>query len=385
MYARRPAVVGRALRAEALRADQSWVELATTKEWALQTAEQTVLEPLSLRVGQLVEVRGAEEILATLDENGELDSLPFMPEMLRYCGQRLTVYRSAHKACDTISRTGVREMTDAVHLIGDVGPVSGATLRRTAGTDVGVRCDGSAHDGCQAACLIYWKTAWLRPVDDATAPVQPAVDGQRLLPLLTIASRRPDDTDGAPRYRCQSTEMLRATPRVLPIRHVSQYVRDVRTGNVGALWSLRAFLVGLFNRLQMLSARRLPRWLRFRGGLRWRFLKGQPGPTPTRRTNLQPGDLVRVRSKEEIMKTLDVDLKNRGMGFDAEMARFCGRTARVARRVDHIIDETTGRMISMKNPCIVLEGIVCEGAYIANCPRSITAYWREIWLEKVDG
>ena len=39
---------------------------------------------LNLRVGEVVEVRTAEEILATLDEHGALDSLPFMPEMLRF-------------------------------------------------------------------------------------------------------------------------------------------------------------------------------------------------------------------------------------------------------------------------------------------------------------
>lgn len=56
-----------------------------------------------LRVGDLVEVRSAEEILATLDESGELENLPFMPEMLRFCGRRLTVHKVAHKLCDTIS------------------------------------------------------------------------------------------------------------------------------------------------------------------------------------------------------------------------------------------------------------------------------------------
>ncbi|MBX6769146.1 MAG: hypothetical protein IRY90_18685 [Actinomadura rubrobrunea] len=66
------------------------------------------------------------------------------------------------------------------------------------------------------------------------------------------------------------------------------------------------------------------------------------------------------------------------------MARFCGRTAKVARRVEQIIDERTGRMVRMKNPCLVLEDVVCEGAYSSNCPRSITPYWREVWLEKVD-
>ena len=50
------------------------------------------------------------------------------------------------------------------------------------------------------------------------------------------------------------------------------------------------------------------------------------------------------------------------------MSRFCGRTAKVARRVDRIIDEKTGRMLTMKNPCIVLEGVVCEGAFHAELP-----------------
>src|SRR5690242_7275014 len=101
---------------------------------------------LDLRVGDVVEVRSAAEIQATLDENGELDALPFMPEMLAYCGRRLTVYKVAHKACDTLKRAGMRRMDDAVHL-------------------AGVRCDGGGHGGCQAACLIYWKHAWLRKVD----------------------------------------------------------------------------------------------------------------------------------------------------------------------------------------------------------------------------
>ena len=36
----------------------------------------------SLRAGDVVEVRSLDEILATLDEQGELDALPFMPEMV---------------------------------------------------------------------------------------------------------------------------------------------------------------------------------------------------------------------------------------------------------------------------------------------------------------
>jgi hypothetical protein len=339
---------------------------ASADSGSVRQPREAAGQVLDLRVGQRVEVRSPEEILATLDERGELDSLPFMPEMLQYCGRQFTVYKVAHKLCDTLTLTGMRRMENAVHL-------------------AGVRCDGGGHDGCQAACLMYWKHAWLKPVEPGTPapPEAAAPDGTRLLPLLVSASRKAPAEDGSPRYSCQATEILRAAPETVPVRELKQYVRDVRSGNAGVWWTLRAFLVGIFNQVQNRS-RALPRWMRFRGGLRWGFLRSTADKTPTAEIGLKPGELVRVRSKEEIMKTLDRNLKNRGMGFDAEMLRFCGRTARVARRIDHIVDERTGRMLHMKNPCIVLEGIVCEGAYNGNCPRAITAYWREIWLERVE-
>ena len=58
---------------------------------------------LGLHAGKWVEVRSSDEILATLDSDGSLDALPFMPELLRYCGKRFRVYKVAHKSCDTSS------------------------------------------------------------------------------------------------------------------------------------------------------------------------------------------------------------------------------------------------------------------------------------------
>jgi hypothetical protein len=331
----------------------------------MQATELATVPSLDLKVGQLVEIRSAEEILATLDENGEYECLPFMPEMAQYCGQQLRVAAVAHKLCDTQTRSGMRKMNNAVHL-------------------TNAHCDGSAHGGCEADCVMYWKEAWLKPVS-GRAPVQPAgvPDTARLLPLITVATRRTPGEDGTTTYACQATELLRAAPDPLPLLSMGQYVQDIRTGNVGFFFVLRGFLVGLFNRAQSVSTKVLPRFLWFRGGLHWQFLKGSLDKTPTRESNLQPGELVRVRSKAEILATLNKDLLNRGLGFDPEMARFCGRTVRVSRRVNHIIDEKTGKMLDMKNPCIVLEGVVCEGAYNASCMRAIPAYWREIWLERV--
>ena len=334
----------------------------------MTTAHVVAPGVLALKVGDLVEVRSPEEIRATLDENGELDGLPFMPEMLASCGRRLTVHKVAHKSCDNIARTGLRRMTSAVHLTES-------------------RCDGSAHGGCENACSLYWKEQWLKRVDPDD-PVTPTPDaGHRaLLPLLLEKAQKEPFEDGEPRYSCQATEMLRATPQQLLRKDVGQYREDITSGNAGVLAVLTSFLVDVFNRYQDLSRRFLPRALRIRDGLHWRFLRGGvvSGRTPTEHLDLVPGELVRIKSREEIMATLDTNLLNRGMGFDAEMSRFCGRTARVKARATRCVDERTGRMLTMKNPCIILEDIVCEGAFSANCPREFVCWWREIWLERVE-
>jgi hypothetical protein len=322
-----------------------------------------------LRVGQLVEVRSAAEILATLDDNGELDNLPFMPEMLEFCGKRLTVHKVAHKLCDTISATGFRWMTSAVHL-------------------TSARCDGGAHGGCQTGCSLYWKEAWLKPVtaDEPTVAAGPveAPEPERVQ-VLERAVRRASGPNGEERYFCQATELLRAAPERMGFLDLQQYVVDLRSGNVGLLTLLRTFFFGLFNRFQSKSRRVLPRCMTIKGGMHWGFVQGAVvGRTPTEKLDLQPGELVRIRSKEEIVKTIDSRRLNRGMGFEEEMAWHCGTAARVVRRVDRCIDEKTGRLLSIQNPCIVLDSIVCEGVYNANCPREFLPFWREIWLERVD-
>jgi hypothetical protein len=327
-------------------------------------------DALDLRVGEVVEVRSQDEILATLDERGELDGLPFMPEMLQFCGRRFRVDKRAMKLCDTISGGGMHRMDHAVHL-------------------QGVRCDGQAHGGCQAACLVYWKEAWLRRADgdgeaEAPSPVPQPRPGTSL-PLLMDATRKPGQGEAAGEevFSCQATELLRAAPSRIPPWDLGQYVADVRSTNFGLYTVVRSVLVGAFNEYQDLSARFLPRWLRIHQGKRFPYLDGALRRTPTATLALQPGELVRIKSKEEIVKTLDTGNRNRGMKFDPEMLMYCGRQARVLGRVERILDEATGRMMELKNPCIVLEDVVCAGAYHRLCPRGTYPYWREIWLERV--
>jgi len=54
-----------------------------------------------LRVGGWMEVRSETEILRTLDSNGQLDGMPFMPEIFAFCGNTFQVHKRAHKTCDT--------------------------------------------------------------------------------------------------------------------------------------------------------------------------------------------------------------------------------------------------------------------------------------------
>jgi hypothetical protein len=74
------------------------------------------------------------------------------------------------------------------------------------------------------------------------------------------------------------------------------------------------------------------------------------------------------------------------MGFHPEMVPYCGKTFRVKQRLHRIINEKTGRLITLKNSCLVLDGVSCYGRYAQpiNCPRAMPPYWREIWLERVE-
>jgi hypothetical protein len=335
-----------------------------------------------MRVGDWVEVRSKEEILGTLDKDGRLQNMPFMPQMFELCGRKFRVARSAHKTCDTISKESTsRRVPVSVHL-------------------EGVRCDGRAYDGCGAACSIFWKEAWLKPVDEpATGPRARSASGCTVKDVLAATrTSGPLDVRG-PTYVCQATELVRAS-EFLPWWDFRQYIDDYRTGNatLRQLASCCAFAV-FWNVIRVAwstrtGAGRVLRWAydgvqAIRGGVPFPRRKGgipAGTKTPSGRLDLQPGELVRVKSYDEILSTLDTNNKNRGLRFDAEAVPYCGGTYRVRSRVNRIIDEKTGKMIELKNDTVILEGVVCQARYSDHrmlCPRAIYTYWREVWLERV--
>jgi hypothetical protein len=340
----------------------------TTEASAARTGEPVRAD--RLRVGARVRVKSREEILATLDPDGRVDGLPFMPEMLAFAGQTLPVDAVTHRTCDTVKTSGTsgttRRMERAVHLRG-------------------VRCDGSAHGGCQARCLIFWKEDWLEAAPEdgpgEPPPDRPAAEAGEPPAWLAATTRRDDGAGDDPAYSCQATELLGATSFASP-RRPDLWIDDVRSGNASAPTALASLTVLAFNRWQGFSGR-LPRALRIRGGRSWPWYT----PTGERRRHpqldLRPGELVEVRSQAEIEATLDDNGALRGLRFSAEMLPYCGRQARVLARVDRIIDEKTGRMLKLRD-CIILEDVWCQGTFRALCRRKIYTYWREAWLRRVE-
>lgn len=337
------------------------------------------------RTGDWVEVRSKQEILATLDGHGCVEHLPFMPEMFRFCGGRFRVSAVAHKTCDTARKTGGRRLQTAVHL-------------------AGARCDGSAHGECQAECYLFWKDVWLKPVDDkrnSSARLADALSQTQSIwteaHLFANTHLNAGAQEEEPRYYCQATQMYDAT-QPLAWWDMRQYVFDVITGNhspsrvLRVLWlaALRSLLprVPFGYRLFKAFADRMHLWLTGRPSP---SLAGQipaGAPTPNGRLDLKPGEYVQIKSQTEIEQTIGINGKNRGLWFDPEeMAPYCDRVYRVRKSVTKIIDEPTGKMLHMKQPCVMLEGVVCKAEYAScrlNCPRAIPSYWRELWLRRVE-
>jgi hypothetical protein len=296
-----------------------------------------------LSVGEWVEVLPAREIASTLDAEGALDHLPFMPEMLPHCGRRFRVRVRAERTCARGLPPGERP------------------IRRLDGAIVleGLRCDGSAHGGCQLGCMLYWKEAWVRRVG---APARGAASAEVPRPALRV-HRRDDPTA----YYCQGTELARATTSSPPLWSPGQYLRMLRVGTLTPSRLVAQYAHSVAGRLS-------------------RALRSQPAAPPRRGGDgeilgLGPGEWVRVKTKAEILETLDAKGAHRGLGFADDYDVYCGRTFRVKERVERIVDETTGKLRRIRDT-VALEGACCRRHH--GCAREMPALWREAWLTRVD-
>jgi hypothetical protein len=312
---------------------------------------------MTLKAGDIVVVRPPDEILATLDERGELEGLPFMPEMIKACGQRFVVSATADRVCDRVV----------------VGPPRSLWFPRAVVLD-DFRCDGTGHDGCQAECRVLWKEAWLCPVADVAGDWSgPNESSDALRGWLAPHTR--EIADGETRFRCQATLALNAAVP-LSVKDARSYVRVLRGRNV----SVARFVRVMVRAVRLETAKKL-------GRLQEPEVRGRGSVSPRLPVvGLQPGDRVRVKTREQIEATLNDKGRNRGLFFDREELAFCGKTLQVRQVIKRFIDERTGKMVELKSDCVSLEGGICSGEDSIGrwfCPRGIYAYWREGWLEPV--
>ena len=295
--------------------------------------------------GDLVKVRSLDEILATLDEKGTLGKLPFMPEMREFCGRQFRVSRRAFKTC--VDDTEMRQIDDTVFL-------------------EEVRCGGEAHGGCDKSCLIFWKEAWLQPASFTDR--QPTHGGSKINELDLLEFAKQGD-----QFFCQSSELVNAS-KPLPWWEPRQYALDLLHNRVSVAQWLKGLFIAFYNKFAHVTGRQS-----------WRFVAGPGTYNGTRSDlNLQPGDLVRVKSLERIRETLDAEGKHQRLLFAPSMTEYCGTVMRVQKRVERIVLEGSPRQRAIKDT-VLLEGATCDGVCHRLCPRQSLLFWRECWLEKVNG
>lgn len=309
----------------------------------------------SLKAGDLVRVRSPREILQTLDVNGTLDGLPFMPEMLEFCGKRFP-----------ISNRVVQSTIDAAFISSPVD----SFVREFRNNDVvilkAVRCCGAHHDGCQRGCSIFWKDAWLEKAKADDLDSVPASDHPHTdLPPILRTKVEPN------KYFCQSSEFLKATLPLSMTQRFTKCLSAVVARNISAWGMMKRILV----------------WMGWKTHNRFfgQHARGTMEKTPTEALGLQPGDMVEVKSLEEIRTTLNKEGRNRGLHFSADQRPFCGRKYRVRSRAENFIAEGTGEMKHFRNT-VILEDVLCDSATFAfgGCYRADLLYWREIWLKRIE-
>jgi hypothetical protein len=297
------------------------------------------------RGGDKIRIKSFEEILKTLDGKGTLDGLPFMPEMKQFCSRTFTVHKHAQHLC---TEGGNRFIKDAVLL-------------------QNVRCDGIFHDDCKQFCMIMWKEAWLKKIDDKREIVHEhdSFSTKENSNFPTIYNNR---------YFCQATEIINASIErndLSKIQHIFFLIREWRYKNDSLDSVINIILKYILWKIGIIKSNPI-----------CKEVNGELSETPVQSLNLRAGEKVRVKSEVEILKTLDKKGRNRGMVFTGDMFAFSGREFVVKCRTDKMIHESSGKMVEMKDT-VILEDVVCKGQCRVGCARSLYHFWREIWLERV--
>ncbi|MFN7933202.1 MAG: hypothetical protein U0R19_07735 [Bryobacteraceae bacterium] len=100
-----------------------------------------------LQAGDWVEVKSLKEIEQTLDSSGAERGLRFLPDMARFCGQKLRV----HKRLERMFLEESRQLRKVKRTV---------LLEKS-------HCEGAEHR-CDRCCFYYWREVWLKKTEAPT-------------------------------------------------------------------------------------------------------------------------------------------------------------------------------------------------------------------------
>ena len=87
----------------------------------------------------------------------------------------------------------------------------------------------------------------------------------------------------------------------------------------------------------------------------------------------------------EIRITLNQVNELQGCSYIIEMGQYCNTTQQVLKPINRLVDERDLRVLRPKG-VVILEGVTCKGGeFWGECDRECYYFWREEWLEKIDG
>jgi hypothetical protein len=295
--------------------------------------------------GNFVKVKSLEDIIKTLDKNSAFEKLPFMPEMLKYCGQTFQIQAKITKTC----------YEDNGLCFGEFAQNNVVSLKK-------IRCDGKSHSDCKRDCTIFWKTDWLEHVENGK--IQFSTNDQ----IFENENHNLKTNSSQDTFYCQMTELKKATIPINRIKEIKTILQDYKIGNYTFFDTVKNVIIPLYFKLK--------RKLFF-------TISKNNLKTDTISIGLKSGERVRVKPMSKIINTLDSNGCNKGLAFTADMRRYCGKEFIVRERLDKMILGDSGKMISLKNT-VTLDGIISGCHYImGGCLKNEFVFWREIWLERV--
>ena len=98
------------------------------------------------------------------------------------------------------------------------------------------------------------------------------------------------------------------------------------------------------------------------------------------------GDVVRVRSKSDVLSSVDTPNKFLESLFVDQILDYCGKQFKVYKILYHYFDEHKYRMFKVIEPLYILDGLICYGEddmFEVKCNRSCYMFLHDTWLEKV--